>query len=226
MIVSQDLLEEKIIPEFRKKIKIQDKILNEKTITLSLFAGLIAYLLLLIENIILASLFGYNILTNYISELGKSTIIPFPFLNDGVSIFGGIIMVFSNFYFVRRLKNQYRPSRCSKIFVKLGFLSGIIGAIGYIFLGIFSLDRAGPGELYHGASMGFSFGGFLFSIFFYSLNNVLTHKCNLKKVGVYGITFPFIFLVLYGSTNNPLAEWILLYSIVAFFLTLDYYIFR
>ncbi|MBY9004475.1 MAG: hypothetical protein KGD73_10920 [Candidatus Lokiarchaeota archaeon] len=59
MIVNQELLEENIIPDFRKKIKISDKILNEKTITLSLFAGLIAYLLLLIENIILASLFGY-----------------------------------------------------------------------------------------------------------------------------------------------------------------------
>jgi len=220
MIVNQDLLEENIIPDFRKKSKImvQDKILSEQFIKPLLFVGFIAYLLLLIENIILASLFGYNILTNYISELGKSSIIPFPFFNDGIAILGGIITVFSNLYFIRKLKTQYRPSRCSKAFVKLGFLSGIIGAVGYIFLGVFSLDRAGPGELYHGISMGFSFGGFLFSIFFYSLNLVLTHNCNLKRVGFYGIFFPLICFTWYALTNNPLAEWIALYSILMFYL--------
>ncbi|MHA1671497.1 MAG: hypothetical protein ACTSV5_13105 [Promethearchaeota archaeon] len=211
--------EENMIPNFfQKKINVQDKILNERIIKSLLFSGFITYLLLLIENIILASFFGYNILTNYISELGKSSIIPFPFLNDGVSILGGIITVFCNFYFVRKLKTQYRPSQCSKVFVKLGFISGIIGAVGYIFLGIFSLDRAGPGEWYHGASMGFSFGGFIFSIFFYSLNLVLTHECNLKKVGLYGITFPLICFAWYALTNNPLAEWISLYSILVFYL--------
>ena len=66
--------------------------------------------------------------------------------------------------------------------------------------------------------MGFSFGGFLISIFFYGLNNVLTHECNLKKVGMYGITFPLICFVLYASTNNPLTEWILLCSILSFYL--------
>ena len=218
MIVNQELLEENMFPDFRKKTRIQEKILNERVIKPVLFSGFIAYLSLLVVNISIASLFGYTIFSNYISDLGKSSIIPFPFFNDIVSIFGGMLTIFSNLYLVCRLKTQYRPSKCSKEFVKVGFLSGIIGAIGYVFLGIFSLDRAGPGQWYHGASMGFSFGRFLFSIFFYSINMVLTHKCHLKKVGIYGMIFPLIFLLLYAFTNYPLAEWMLLCSILVFYL--------
>ncbi|MCJ7649184.1 MAG: hypothetical protein MUP85_11270 [Candidatus Lokiarchaeota archaeon] len=225
-MTNQDILEENVLLDIEKMDKKLDKVLNDKFIETLLFLGGIAYLLLLIENIILASFFGYNILTNYISELGNSSIIPFPFLNDVITIFCGTIMFFSHFYYVRELKIKYHLSSFSKVFLKLGFLSGIIGAVGYFFLGIFSLDRAGPSELYHGICMGFSFSGFLFSIAFYSLTFVFTHKCNLKKLGLYGLTFPLICFIVYSPTNNPLTEWILLFSIIAFFLVFAYHIFR
>ncbi|MBY9003854.1 MAG: hypothetical protein KGD73_07770 [Candidatus Lokiarchaeota archaeon] len=198
------------------------KVLNENFIETLLFLGGIAYLSLLIANILLASFFGYNILYNYISELGYSRIVPFPFLNDGVTIFCGMIMFFSHFYYVHQLKIQYHISRYSIVFMTLGFLSGIIGALGYFFLGIFSLDRAGPSDLYHGISMGFSFSGFLISIACYSLIFVFTRNCHLKKVGLYGLTFPFICFIVYSLTNTPLAEWILLFSIIGFFLAFIY----
>ncbi|MHA1190882.1 MAG: hypothetical protein ACTSP9_01130 [Promethearchaeota archaeon] len=202
----------------RKKNTKKYKVLNENFIETVLFLGGIVYLLFLIVNILLASFFGYNILNNYISELGYSRIIPFPFLNDGITIFCGMIMFFSHFYYVHQLKIQYHLSRYSIVMMVLGFLSGIIGALGYFFLGIFSLDRAGPSDLYHGISMGFSFSGFLISIAFYSLIFVLTRNCRLKKLGLYGLTFPLICFIVYSLTNNPLAEWILLFSIIGFFL--------
>lgn len=225
-MANQDILEENIFFNIGKKIKKLNRILNEEVIGSLLFFGGLAYLLLLIENIIFASFFGYSIITNYISELGNSSVIPFPFLNDGITIFCGIIMFFSHFYFVHNLKIRYRLPRCSKEFIKLGFLSGLIGAAGYFFLGIFSLDRSGPSELYHAISMGFAFSGFLVSIAFYSLAIVLTHNWNLKKVGSYGLTFPFFCFVFYWPTNYPFAEWMLLFSIIAFFLAFGYYILR
>lgn len=221
---NQEFLEDKMLLKIGKKYKKLDKVLNENLFETLIFLGGIAYLLVLIGNIILASFFGYSIFTNYISELGKSSIVPFTLLNDGNTIFCGIIIFFSHFYYVRKLKIQHRPLKVSKVFVRLGFLSGIIGAVGYSFLGIFSLDRAGPGEWYHGESMGFAFGGFLFSIAFYSLAILIVQNYNLKKVALYGLTFPFLCCVLYFTTGNPFAEWILLFSIIAFFLVFNHYI--
>ena len=220
MVVKQELVEENVFPRFQqgRKSSLMEKLLVESHLKPVLFSGFVMYLSLLVVNISMASLFGYTVVTNYISDLGKGTIIPFPSMSDGISIFGGVITILSNFYLIRKLRTQYRPSKCSREFVKLGFLSGIIGAFGYIFLGVFSLDRAGPGQWYHGAAMGVSFGGFLVSIFFYSITMVLTHECRLKKVGAYGMSFPFIFLALFACTNHPLAEWLLLGSILAFYL--------
>ena len=220
------MITQKIIREQSEVVKLKERFFNIRLFKSLLFAGYVVYLSLLIENLIFASFFGYNIVTNYISELGMRSLIPFPHLNDFIVILGGTISLFSNFFFVHRLKTQYRPNRTSKVFIWLGFTAGIIGAVGYIFLGIFSLDRAGPGELYHGLSMGFSFGGFLTSIFFYSLNLFLTHNCSLKKVGIFGFTFPIIAIIVYGLVLNPLTEWIVLWSILAFLLPFYYYIFK
>ncbi len=198
---------------------------KEKIIKSILFSGYFLYVGLLIFDIILASMFGYNIVVHYISELGASHLIPFPLFHDSVAILGGIVTIFSNFYFAKRLRTQYRPSQCSRVFVKIGFASGLAGAIGYIFLGIFSLDRAGPREIYHGLASGSAFGGFILSIFFYSLNILLTHRCRLKRVGFYGITIPLLCMLLFVLTHAPLAEWILLYSILLFLLPFSYYIF-
>jgi len=221
-MTDQDMAEEKVLLDIGKKNKRINKCLNEKSIGTFLILGGITYLLLLIVNIFLASFYGYNICINFISQLGDSSIIPFPFLNDGITIFCGIIMFFSHFYYVHQLKIQYHLSKSFNILIRLGFLCGLIGAVGYLFLGVFNLDRAGPGILYHAISMGFAFTGFLVSIAFYSLAFFLTHNRNLKKLGLYGLTFPFICFIVYSPTNNTFAEWVLLFSIIAFFLAFIY----
>lgn len=219
-MTNQDTLQVENKKENTKKYKV----LNVNFIETILFLGGIIYLLLLVANILLASFFGYNIFNNYISELGDNTILPFPFLNDGITIFCGLIMFFSHFYYVYQLKIQYNLPKYSIILLALAFLSGIIGALGYFFLGIFSLDRGGPSDLFHGISMGFAFSGFLTSIAIYSLLFIFIHNNRLKKIGLYGLIIPFFSLIVYIPTNNPLAEWILLFAIIGFFLTLIYYI--
>jgi hypothetical protein len=192
-----------------------------KTILLS---GYFIYIFLLIGNVILAYFYGYNILTNFISDLGSAVVIPFPLLYDIISIFGGVITIFSNFYIIKKYSSNL--SFISRFFLRIGFLSGIIGAIGYVFLGIFSLDRAGPGELYHSLAMGFSFAGYLTSIFFYSLHFFLTRDRVLKGVGIYGVTFPIIAVIVFGFIIIPLTEWILLFSILSFLFLFNYYIYK
>lgn len=192
-----------------------------KTILLS---GYFIYIGLLIGNVILASFFGYNILTHFISELGSAVVLPFPLLYDIISIFGGVITIFSNFYIIKHYSSDL--SFISRFFLRIGFLSGIIGAIGYVFLGIFSLDRGGPGELYHILAMGFSFAGYLTSIFFYSLHFILANNTVLKRVGIYGVTFPIIAVILFGIIIVPITEWILLFSILSFLFLFNYNIYK
>jgi hypothetical protein len=112
------------------------------------------------------------------------------------------------------------------LFVEFGVALGLIGNIGYVFLGVFSLDRAGPGDIYHGIITFISFGGYILSIFFFSLNIVLSHKCKLKNLGLFGLIVPIALLVAYCTTTNPLIEWFLLSSILLFLLLLDYYVFK
>ena len=130
-------------------------------------------------------------------------------------------------YFVRKkLRVAYKSSKHSTLFVECGFALGIIGNIGYIFLGVFSLDRAGPGQLFHGLTALFSFAGYAISIFFYGLNIVLSHKCKLKNLSAFGMVVPISLLVTYFVFSIPLIEWSLLSSILVFLLLLNYYVFK
>lgn len=141
-------------------------------------------------------------------------------------MFGGLISLPTNFFVRKKLQVQYKNSKHSILFLELGVVSGIVGNVSYIFLGVFSLDRAGPGQIYHGIIAFISFGGFIISIFFFSLNIVLSHRCKLKNLGTFGLVVPILLFMLYCAISIPLIEWLLLSSIVLFMLFLDYYIFK
>lgn len=190
------------------------------------FYSSVSYIVLLVMNVILSSFFGYSLITNYISDLGSKNIIPFPYVHDLICVFGGIVSLPVNFFVRKKLRIVYKSSKHSVLFVELGVALGIIGNIGYIFLGVFSLDRGGPGGIYHGIITFISFGGYIFSIFFFSLNIVLSHKCKLKHLGLFGLIVPIALLFAYCATTIPLIEWFLLSSILLFLLLLDYYVFK
>lgn len=191
-----------------------------------LFYGLAIYAALIVTNVLISSFFGFNPTTNYISDLGSKEVIPFPYFHDLICIFGGLISLPTNFFVRKKLQVQYKNSKHSVLFLKIGALFGIVGNVSYIFLGVFSLDRAGPGQIYHGIIAFISFGGYIISIFCFSLNIVLSHKCKLKNLGVFGLVVPILFVFLYCMITIPLIEWFLLSSIALFMLFLDYYIFK
>ena len=191
-----------------------------------LFYGLAIYIVLIVTNVWLSSFFGFNLTTNYISDLGSKKIIPFPYFNDLICVFGGLISLPTNYFVRKKLRVQYKSSKYSILFLELGIVSGVVGNVSYIFLGVFSLDREGPGQIYHGIIAFISFGGFIISIFFFSLNIVLSHRCKLKNLGTFGLVVPILLFILYCVIAIPLIEWLLLSSIVLFMLFLDYYIFK
>jgi len=158
--------------------------------------------------------------------LGSKKVIPFPYFHDLICAFGGLISLPTNFFVRKKLRVQYKKSKHSILFLELGVISGVVGNISYIFLGVFSLDRAGPGQIYHAAIAFTSFSGFIISIFFFSLNIVLSHRCKLKNLGTFGLVVPILLFMLFCTIATPLIEWILLSSIVVFMLLLDYYIFK
>ena len=192
----------------------------------TLYYCCVGYIGLLILNIVLSSFFGFSLATNYISDLGSVRFIPFPYFHDLVCIFGGIVSLPFNYFVRKKLRIVYKSSKHSTQFVECGFILGIVGNIGYIFLGVFSLDRAGPGQLFHGLTALFSLGGYAISIFFYSLNIFLSHKCKLKNLGVFGMTVPISLLVLFFVFPIPVIEWSLLCSILVFMVLLNFYVFK
>ncbi|MBY9021057.1 MAG: hypothetical protein KGD67_08360 [Candidatus Lokiarchaeota archaeon] len=190
------------------------------------FYSSVSYIVLLVLNVLMSSFFGYSIITNYISDLGSKNVIPFPYMHDLICVFGGVVSLPVNFFVRNKLRVVYKSSKHSILFVEFGVILGVVGNIGYIFLGIFSLDRAGPGDIYHGLVTLISFGGYILSIFFFSLNIVLSHKCKLKQLGFFGLIAPISLFFAYCALAIPLIEWFLLSSILLFLLLLDYYVLK
>ena len=184
------------------------------------------YVFLLTVDVLVSYVYGYSLVSNYISDLGSREVIPFPFFHDVICFLGGFITLFTTFFIRKKLKVFYRDSKHSKTFVEIGAVLGLVGATGYMLLGVFSLDRAGPEDLYHGIIAFLSFGGFIASIFFYSLNIILSHKCRLKHLGFFGLSVPIFLFVLFIAVSTPLIEWTLLSSIITFMTILDYYVFK
>ncbi len=217
----------------KQKLNINEIVKAEKSPNLTLkrlekvlFYCCASYIALLIVNVSFSSFFGFSLFTNYISDLGSRNYIPFPYFHDLICVFGGIVSLPVNFFVRQKLMVVYKSSKHSILFVECGVALGIIGNVGYIFLGVFSLDRAGPGQIFHGLTALFSFSGYVVSIFFYSLNIFLSHKCKLKNLGLFGLIVPGTLMVLYFVFSIPLIEWFLLSSILAFLLLLNYYVFK
>lgn len=191
-----------------------------------LFYGNASYLIVLVLFVLLSSFFGFSLTRNYISDLGSKNVIPFPYLHDLICVFGGLVSLPVNFFMRKKLQIVYTSSKHSVLFVEFGAVLGVIGNAGYVFLGVFSLDRAGPGQIFHGVTALLAFGGSVVSIFFYSLSIVLSHRCKLRNLGLFGLITPTSLLFIYCVISIPLIEWFLLSSILGFLFLLDYYVLK
>ncbi len=171
----------------------------------------IVYFILLTTSISVANFsYGYSIVTNVISDLGGSHATAMPFIFDTVCIMGGLLMIPLYYLISEWLSNK--DNRISKAVLK----SGIIGTFGYIFVGVFSMDRGGPYQILHCIAAVFAFGGFMLSSFFLGIYLAKQNKSKLKYFGYFGIFFPFIMMILWGVCLISLFEWLLFLSIQGF----------
>ena len=138
------ITEQKLEPEvsFRLKTKERLKELICRHLNEFLLYGSFFYVFCLITSVITAYFFGYNVLAHYISDLGREAIFPLFWLHDSLCVFAGLISVPVTVSFSKKLKIRYKDSKHSLLFAKIGLITGVLGNLGLVFVGIFSLDRA------------------------------------------------------------------------------------
>jgi len=192
------------------------------------------YLGLVILGVLVAYIYGgetiapgeFSIWSNYISDLAGVNYTPAPYLYDIAAILCGILTIPLWFYLEKLLVPlPQKPEDYNKItrlryrFGSYALLFSVIGSIGYIGIGIFSIDRDYM-NIMHLGSGALAFGGFIIGIIFYSLIILLYEIKIPKLVAVYGIIGPpsivvtIIFIFLANSNLLFIFEWILIVSIM------------
>jgi len=192
---------------------------SQKIICLVLIGGVCAYLLMLMSSILVAYLSGtskFSIITHEISCLGSTQFTPSPYLFNSACVLGGITTILLNIVLFKHILPQNSvPLRKFRIgILRSGLIFGTVGNGAYIFVGIFSLDRAGPYGLIHGSFAGLAFSGFILSIFSFSICMVFYQTKIPKIYGIIGLVGPLFTSILHYTTMNPLLEWMLLFSII------------
>lgn len=192
-----------------------------KTIKSCLMIGVLVYLSLLFGSVIVANLFGsvgYTILNHTISQLGSSTTTPVPLIFDSACVIGGITSILLYCYLSKRIevlsfKRSKKIELVSK-YQKCGLIIGILGSVGIMFIGVFSLDRAGPQGVWHSLFTIVAFGGYILSL---STFGILIFKFSVEIPKILGINglIPVISLILYCIFTTQIFEWILLISILS-----------
>jgi hypothetical protein len=216
------------VVEKPKKDEIKKKLFRRKIFRWSLISADLGYTSIFLISIFIAILIGphgYNPYYNAISDLGWSLITPFPILFDIKAYIGSFLLILTVFNVRKKIKdilylmgNPFRNEATSKKLINSGLLFGIIGAIGYIFVAVFNMDRAGPNGLYHYLFAVVFFGGFISSISIFCFY-FLFNKLNFSRIfAIYGLTIPFFLSILWFITGILLFEWLTFFSILGFLL--------
>ncbi len=197
---------------------------SKKVIKTFLVGAMAVYLSLLVISLLIATNFGtveFNITKRTISDLGNSLFTPAPFLFDLACSFSGVITIPYSFYICNSIVID--GSLKKRIVSRSGLIFGVVGGLGYTFVGIFSLERSGPNGIVHTISAIMAFTGFVFSILFFSIPVLLHQNIVYKVFGASGIAVPLIMLFLNSILAVPLLEWLLLFSILFYIVPLNYW---
>ena len=213
----------KSINEIRAKI--DKKVVNKKVIQPLILIAFGLYLsLLIIGHIIATVATNYTIWDNWISDLGGGKYTPAPYLYDIACIIAGIFTIPLFFYMEKFLTpNLSKTTRMRVRIAESAFIFGILGAISYIGVGIFSEDRNYYGM--HGLCSELAFGGFAVNAFFTGWFILLYDTKVPKLLGLYGVIGPMTMIIMFITIGNPLFEWLLLFAILFWVIPLSFFIF-
>jgi len=198
-----------------RKRRIRCVIISPKVLKSFLMIGLLLYLTMIGASILVAQLLrDFSLIAYTISSLGSIQITPFPLLFDGACMIGGCTTIVFNILWFNQISSYFIYSKKISTILKIGFLNGIIGSAGFILIGIFSLDRAGPRGIIHGIFAVLAFAGFIISIFISSHCLFLYSLHTPKFIGVIGLFGPLFVFLLNCIIITPIMEWLLLFSIL------------
>ena len=129
-------------------------------------------------------------------------------LFDCACIIAGIITIPNNFYYARFAHSNSSPRRdkLSRSLLSCGLTIGVIGGLSYFFVGVFSLERAGPNGVFHNSFAGSAFFGFVFSIFLFNLQYLLCKVDVSKTFGMIGTTMPLLVFFINCIISFPIFE--------------------
>jgi len=211
-----------------------DKVINYKIVRLCVISVISTYIPLLIIGVIIAGNLdpdGYSIVSNWISDLGTRAHTPAPYLYDIACMVAGSLTIPFSFYMENLLaplpSRNERPEKFPRLRFRLAsysLLFSLIGNIGYIGVGIFSGDR-NYFDL-HMITSSLAFGGFTLGAFFMGWLIIIYETKIPKVIGIYGLVGPFTTIVIFLIISNPLWEWILLFSILAWIIPLSITVFH
>ncbi|MBD3256667.1 MAG: hypothetical protein GF383_16355 [Candidatus Lokiarchaeota archaeon] len=205
------------------KSRVYDKILtNPKVVRFSTYMSIITFVSAIIIGFIVAQFDpdGYNIVDNWISDMGSFNHTPLPYFLDYGAMISSILTIPAIFYTEKALAPKPELKDGQVVFSRMryrlggmGFFFMLMGFFGFFGIGLFSEDRT----TILGLHMFFSyvvFSGLVFTGMFYGLL-IVFYKTPIPRImGVYMFFGPFLAGILILNYFTPLFEWILLFSIL------------
>ena len=161
---------------------------------------------------------GYNIIDSYLSDMGSIDHTPWPYFPVIGNIISSFLLIPTVLYMhsllapvSKRAQNVSKPRIIIGIIGAIWMLIGLVGRLG---LGIFTEDVSMRIHWYCTVLefAGLTFGGIFFGIIITYYDTLLP-----KFLGVYMIFVPTtLAIIAFGQGLQPLEEWILTFSIIAY----------
>jgi hypothetical protein len=219
---------------FMKINRLFNKFLNQKLIKICIYLSLISFLPGILIGVLIAYFLGpesYNIIDNYISDLGSIRYTPAPFILDAIAMTTAYFLVPVFFYIAKIIvsdtkslildSNKSIVKRIHTINIDLlaffGLLSLLSGAVGLFGVGLFSEDRTTELGLHYTFSI-IIFAGLVFGALFNGIAILLKLKKTIfpRLLGLYMIVGPFIVTIMFLfppiSVTRPFLEWMMLFA--------------
>nr|MDO8087055.1 DUF998 domain-containing protein [Candidatus Sigynarchaeum springense] len=220
----------------RKALKLLKKIADflegiytsEKVFKVVAWASIVACPALLLVGILVAAPGGFNLGIHSPTALGSVAFTPAPWLFDAFCIIIGVLAIPAVYYIEKQLAPL--PSQLGELsrprykLTTYGLLLGLLGGLGFIVLGILSRDR--PVKVGHYTIPVFAYAetiGFIaFALAFICLGEcILLYDTGASKIlGMFGLLGPFVALAAWAASRTALAEWLVLFSTLAFLVLL------
>ena len=165
---------------------------------------------------------GYNIVENFISDMGSIKYTPFPFLLDFGCMITSFLLIPTIFYMEKLLAplpEKAEDLPCSRMRLRLGsygFIWMVIGLIGMFGVGLFSEDRTTVLDL-HWTFTIVVFGGLAIGGMFFGLLILFYDTLLPKLLGLYMVFVPSTCAAIaFGLGFRPILEWIMFFSLLAY----------